>query len=86
MQHTASPDALSDPATTVEHDVPKRNDVSVKIDATVMDDCRLAAAFLNMTVAEYVSVRMKDASKRDIDDGIKRRTEGEAKGKPSRGK
>ncbi len=50
-----------------------RNDVSTKIDRAVLEECRLAAAFRGMTLAEYLSETMREAARRDIDEGIARR-------------
>ena len=57
----------------------KRNDVTTKVDRDVLEECRLAAAFVNMDLAEYLSVRLKAAAAKDIEEGIARRA---AKGKP----
>jgi hypothetical protein len=57
----------------------RRNDVSVKMDAKVVEDCRIAAAFKGMSLAEYLSETMRAAAKRDIDEGYARRA-AEAKG------
>lgn len=61
----------------------RRNDVSVKMDAEVVDDCRIAAAFKGQTLAEYISETMRAAAARDIQEGYARRTgEPAPKGKP----
>ena len=51
----------------------KRNDVSVKMDATVVEDCRIAAAFRGVSLAEYISETMREAAQRDIDEGYSQR-------------
>ena len=62
---------------TLDPPMVKRNDVSVKMDEAVVDDCRIAAAFRGMSLAEYLSETMKAAAKRDIDEGYAKRAEGE---------
>lgn len=59
----------------------RRNDQSVKMDVQVIEDCRIAAAFKGISLAEYLSETMRVASRRDIDDGYARRA-AEAKPKP----
>jgi hypothetical protein len=54
----------------------RRNDVSVKMDAEVVEECRIAAAFRGLSIAEYISETMRVAARRDIDDGYARRSEG----------
>jgi len=51
----------------------KRNDVSVKMDSGVVEDCRIAAAFRGVSLAEYLSETMRAAARRDIDDGYAQR-------------
>jgi hypothetical protein len=60
----------------VEREMAKRNDVSVKMDAKVVEDCRIAAAFRGVSLAEYLSDAMKAVAKRDIDEGYARRAQG----------
>jgi hypothetical protein len=57
-----------------ERQMVRRNDVSVKMDASVVDECRIAAAFKSMSLAEYISETMREAARRDIDEGYARRT------------
>ncbi len=57
------------------------NDVSVKMDENVVEDCRIASAFKGMSLAEYLSETMRVAAKRDIDDGYAKRAEPPSKGK-----
>jgi hypothetical protein len=64
----------------LEPDLVKRNDVSTKIDADVLEDCRIAAAFRGVSLAEYLSETMRAAARRDIDEAYARRSAG--KGKP----
>ena len=59
----------------------KRNDVTFKIDRDVLKECRLAADFLDLQLAEYISLRMKEAAARDIEAGIAKRAAA-AKGGP----
>lgn len=59
----------------------KRNDVTTKIDAAVLEECRIAAAFRSMTLSEYISESMRSAAARDIEEGIRRR-ESAAKPEP----
>lgn len=47
--------------------------VTVKMDIQVVEECRIAAAFRGMTLAEYLSETMRLAAKRDIDDGYAQR-------------
>jgi hypothetical protein len=63
------------PNDLLERPMTKRNDVSVKMDAQVVEDCRLAAAFRKMALAEYISETMRTAARKDIDEGIQRRTQ-----------
>ncbi len=58
----------------------KRNDVSVKMDAAVVDDARIAASFKGMSLAEYLSETLRPIVARDIDEGYALRKRG-AKGK-----
>ncbi|WP_422927547.1 hypothetical protein [Singulisphaera sp. PoT] len=61
----------------------KRTDVSVKMDSGAVGECRIAAAFSGMSLAEYLSERMRAVAKQDIDEGYARRTEAE---RPPKGK
>jgi hypothetical protein len=54
----------------------KRNDVSVKVDAGVVDDARIAASFCGMSLAEYLSERLRPIVARDIDEGYAKRKQG----------
>jgi hypothetical protein len=60
---------------TPERAMAKRNDVSVKMDARVAEECRIASAFKGMSLAEYLSETMRAAAKRDIDEAVARRNE-----------
>lgn len=53
----------------------KRTDVSVKMDEKVVEDCRIAASFRGLTLAEYLSEAMRAIAARDIDEGYARRAE-----------
>jgi hypothetical protein len=61
----------------------KRNDVSVKMDAKVVEDCRIAAAFRGVSLAEYISETMREAAQRDIDEGYRQRDQ--PAGRPRKG-
>jgi hypothetical protein len=61
----------------LDRQMAKRNDVSVKMDESVVEDCRIAAAFCGMTLAEYLSERMRVVAKEDIDSGYARRAKAE---------
>lgn len=60
----------------------KRRDVTTKMDPQVLADCRIAASFKGMTLAEYLSESMRVVSARDIDDGIRKREEAKTKPQP----
>jgi hypothetical protein len=45
----------------------KRNDVPVKIDAEVVRVARIAAAYKDMSLAEYISERLRPLVAQDID-------------------
>lgn len=60
----------------------KRDDVSVKMDARVVDECRIAAAFRALTLAEYLSESMRQNARRDIEDGYAQRSRGEVAAPP----
>jgi hypothetical protein len=66
-------------------DIPK-DDVSVKMDAGVVEDCRIAASFKRMSLAEYLSETMRGIAKRDIDEGYAQRKEGDPPPKKRRSK
>jgi hypothetical protein len=68
------------PSATLERPMVKRNDQSVKMDIEVIEDCRIAASFKKMTLAEYLSETMRAAARKDIDEGYARRA-AEAKAK-----
>lgn len=51
----------------------KRNDVSVKVDATVVNEARIAAAFKGQTLAEYLSETLRPIVARDIEEGYAQR-------------
>jgi hypothetical protein len=55
------------------HEMVKRNDVSVKMDARVVEEARIAAAFKKMSLAEYLSESLRSIVARDIEEGYKRR-------------
>jgi hypothetical protein len=57
-----------------ERTMSKRNDVSVKMDAKVVEDCRIAASFMGLSLAEYLSERMRAIAARDIDEGYSQRS------------
>lgn len=64
----------------------KRNDQSVKMDVQVIEDCRIAAAFKGISLAEYLSETMRVVARRDIDEGYARRAaEGKNPPKPKKG-
>lgn len=64
----------------------RRNDVSVKMDTEVVEQCRIAAAFKGMSLSEYMSEAMREASARDIDEGYARRAAGLVKPTKPKGK
>lgn len=55
----------------------KRNDTSVKIDTDAVADARIAAAFKGQTLAEYISIVVGEAAKRDIEEGYRQRSQPE---------
>jgi hypothetical protein len=59
---------------------------SAKMDMEVVDDCRIAAAFCGMSLAEYLSERMRVAAKKDIDEGYAKRAKDEHPPKKKGGK
>jgi hypothetical protein len=59
---------------------------TVKMDAKVVEECRIAAAFRGLSLAEYISETMREAAKRDIDQGYARRAEGGEKAPKKGGK
>lgn len=63
----------------------KRNDQSVKMDVQVIEDCRIAAAFKGMSLAEYLSETMRAIARRDIDEGYARRAAGKPDPRPKKG-
>lgn len=58
----------------------KRNDVSVKMDAQVVEECRLASVFAGVSLAEYISEVCRVAATKDIKEGIAKRQAKEGKG------
>jgi hypothetical protein len=46
----------------------KRNDVPVKIDAEVVRVARIAAAYKDMSLAEYISERLRPLVAQDVED------------------
>lgn len=63
----------------------KRNDQSVKMDIEVIGDCRIAAAFKGMTLAEYLSETMRVAARKDIEEGYALRAAGKSRPRPKKG-
>jgi hypothetical protein len=51
----------------------KRNDVTTKMDADVLEECRIAAPLVGLKLAEYISLRMKEAAARDIEESMAKR-------------
>jgi hypothetical protein len=51
---------------TAEYPMAKRNDVPVKMDAEVVRVCKIVAAYRGLTLAEYLSETMREASQRDL--------------------
>ena len=45
----------------------KRNDVPIKIDAEVVHVARIAAAYKDMSLAEYISERLRPLVAEDVD-------------------
>ena len=45
---------------------PKRNDVPVKMDAEVVRVARIVAAYQGVTLAEYISERLRPLAKADL--------------------
>jgi hypothetical protein len=66
-------------------DVPPKNDVSVKMDAKVVEECRIASAFKGMSLAEYLSETMRVAAKKDIDESVARRAQESSQSKSKGG-
>ena len=60
-------------ALTLDRPMTKRNDVSVKVDADVVEACRLAATYQGKSLAEYLSETLKPIAERDIEEGHARR-------------
>ena len=59
---------------TAERRMAKRNDISVKVDVGVLDDCRIAASFRKVSLSEYISEHMRVIAKRDIDESYASRS------------
>lgn len=51
----------------------KRNDVPVRIDAEVLEDVRIAAAYAGISIAEYLSEKMRPIAAQDVEEGHKKR-------------
>ena len=62
----------------------KRNDVSVKIDADVVNDARIVASFNGMTLAEYLSETLRPIVEAGIREGYQRRMGAQSPQKPKR--
>ena len=67
----------------LEMPVAKRNDVTTRIDREVLEEVVLAAAYCKMSVPEYLSARMAEAARRDIEEGIAKRMKEKRKGPQS---
>jgi hypothetical protein len=67
------------PLITVERDMAKRNDVTVKVDAEAVRIAKIAASFKDMTLAEYISALVMEHAPRDIDQGHTELTKGTKK-------
>lgn len=63
--------------TTAEHDMAKRNDVPVKMDAEVVTMAKMAAAGKGISLAEYLSESMRPIARRDMDQEHAKLTAGE---------
>ena len=48
-------------------DEPKRNDVTVKVDADVVRVCKMVASSRGITLAEYISESMRPIAQNDLD-------------------
>jgi hypothetical protein len=65
----------------------KRRDVTTKMDPAVLADCRIAASFRGMTLAEYLSEAMRVVTSRDIEEGYRKRSDAASRpSKPKGGK
>jgi hypothetical protein len=53
---------------TMECPMAKRNDIPVKLDAEVVRVARIAAAYKEMSLAEYLSERLRPLVAQDVDD------------------
>jgi hypothetical protein len=53
--------------------MPKRNDVSVKIDAEVVAEARMVSASRDLGLAEYLSEILKPIVRRDLEAEFERR-------------
>lgn len=51
----------------------KRNDAPAKIDVEVLADCRVAAAYKGMSLAEYLSETLRPIAAKDIEEAHSRR-------------
>jgi uncharacterized protein (DUF1778 family) len=59
----------------LDKQVARRNDVSVKMDADVVDECRTAASIRKQSLAEFISEEMREAAKRVIDEFARERSQ-----------
>ena len=53
--------------TVADRPMAKRNDVPVKIDAEVIRVARIAAAYKDMSLAEYISERLRPLVSQDVE-------------------
>ena len=67
-----------------ERPMTKRNDVPVKMDAEVVRVAKIAAAYKDMSLAEYISERLRPLASEDVEQEHAKRPHMPAKGKPKR--
>lgn len=59
-----------------DHPMAKRDVASVKIDADVIRDAKIAAAFENKTLTDYLSEILRPRVSHDIEKGYTKRSKG----------
>ena len=65
---------------TVEAPMAKRNDVVVKVDANVIRDAKVVAAFREVSLAEYLSELLRPLVSRDLEGEMSKRSRQKEKG------
>jgi hypothetical protein len=63
---------------------PKRNDLSVKLEAEVVTLSRMVASARNVTIAEYLSGILRPVVKADLEREYRRLSETDVKASPKR--